>query len=142
MGLFCSFFLPLKRKSQRINLCKSEVAETLRFLLGPFEGMRLLIPFAGSTAEPCIQPCFYLSPGCLLKTPQGHKAVTSHPMGCSIAGGVGLLLFMELPFHCLSAPRGIITSRAQGLDQLLLVHSTPKDFSPGEISHQRLLGKF
>lgn len=68
MGLFCSFFLPLELKSQRTYLCKPEVAETLCFLLGHFEGVRLLIPFSGFIAEQSIQPRFYLSPSCLLKT--------------------------------------------------------------------------
>lgn len=74
MGLFCSFFLPRTLKARDAPLqARTEVAETLCFLLGHLEG---LTPFTGFTAEQSIQPCFYLSPSCLLKNPQGDKAVT------------------------------------------------------------------
>lgn len=131
--------LLFKLKSQRTYLCKPEQKQQKIscFLLGHFEGMRLLVPFTGLTAQQSFQPCLYLSPSCLLKNPQGQKAATSHPT-YSIAPVVHR--------NCLS-----IACLLQGASSHPVLrhwtnsswlHSTPKAFSPGEIFQQRLLGKF
>lgn len=113
-----------------MHLCKPEVAETLCFLLGHLEGLRLLTPFTGFTAEQSIQPCFCLSPSCLLKNPQGDRAVTSHPP-CSITEGTwryqDLLLFMGIAFP--------LPVCSKGHHHILCSGSGPTP--PGYIQHPR-----
>lgn len=83
--------------------------------------MRLLVSLTGFTAELSIQPCFYLSLGCLLKNPQGDKAVTSHPT-CSIG-----MLFVGIAFPLPVCSKGHPHIRCSGTGP------TP----PGCIQHPR-----